>query len=88
MLWNINCNIFTNHVIINIFQNFYAPITAEESVQKPRLCRTAKSIHGPHKVHPPDNGPHQITNEQKRVTKTLSEKFSYMGMRQYSVFRK
>lgn len=67
-------------------QTFHAPLTAENSVQKPRLCRTAKSIHGPHRVAI-NTGPADISNQQRGVTKTLSEKFSYLGIKQYSVFR-
>jgi len=67
-------------------QTFHAPVKAENSVQKPRLCRTAKSIHGPHRVSI-NTGPADISNEQRAVTKTLSEKFSYLGIRQHSVFR-
>jgi len=71
------------------FQTFHTPVIAENSVQKPKLCRTAKSIHGPHNSSIDcGHGSSDVSNEQKRVTKTLSEKFSYMGIRPYSVFRK
>jgi len=72
------------------FQTFQAPIT--NSVQKSKLCRTANSIHGPHQ-HRVCNagrgrGPGDISHHEKGViTKTLSEKFSHLGIRQYSVFK-
>lgn len=70
------------------------------SVPKPKLCRTAKSLHGPHSGHFSSSalgarrGAGPALGEQKPgtvikggVSKTLSEKFSNLGMRNYSVFR-
>jgi len=69
------------------------------SVPKPKLCRTAKSLHGPHSGRfsssalgsrhgaGPELGEKQKPVIKGGVSKTLSEKFSNLGMRNYSVFR-
>jgi len=69
------------------------------SVPKPKLCRTAKSLHGPHSGRfsssalsskhgaGPELGEQQKPVIKGGVSKTLSEKFSNLGMRNYSVFR-
>jgi len=68
------------------FQAFHGPMT--NSVPKSKLCRTANSIHGAHHVCRTGGGPGDISNNEKGlITKTLSEKFSHLGIRQYSVFK-
>ena len=69
-----------------IFQAFHGPMT--NSVPKSKLCRTANSIHGAHHVCKTGGGPGDISNNEKGlITKTLSEKFSHLGIRQYSLFK-
>lgn len=82
-----------------ILQNYHHQVQ-NHSVPKPKLCRTAKSLHGPHSGHFSSSalgsrqGAGPAFGEQKPstvikggVSKTLSEKFSNLGMRNYSVFR-
>ena len=77
-------------------QNFHVPAAAKESIPKQKLCRTSKSIHGlstknmtinniHHNQQPPQQ--QQTAVIKGGVSKTLSEKFSYLGMRNYNVFR-
>ena len=81
------------------FQNYHlnlltAPPQNSENVPKSKLCRTAKSIHGI-----PTFSPRQplhvvslssvapVPATKGGVSKTLSEKFSNIGMRNYSAFK-
>ena len=76
------------------FQNYHlnlltAPPQNSENVPKSKLCRTAKSIHGlpTSSLRQPLHGVAPVPATKGGVSKTLSEKFSNIGMRNYSAFK-